>query len=1003
MSRSDGEPQPEVVFRILYVHTDTDTASSIGSALEAQVSGISVRAVDSVEDVLFSINDVECIVSAFELDETTGIGLCSRVREVRPDVAFFLHADGLTEKLVEEAFTAGVTDCVERNGGVSLLGRRLTRYVSSVQSTDTSDAGITADIPAELFDSVLSTCPIGVMVFDADGELVLSNEQTETTLGRSREEMAGLSFDADDWDIRNESGDPIPSERLPVNRVLEGGERVRNVTLTVARSDGTRAYISVTAAPIERDGETVGAICTVQDVTERKRTKRELERRVRQQEVLATFGRQALSETDIEALLNRAAQLVTETLDLSGCEVLERLPDENVLLVRADSGAPERAGEEIPIDESAVSHLKEDGPLIVTDLVDWHHCPGVDRSLERGIESGVCVSIGHPDRPWGLLTGYDDETRGFTDLDVTFIRNISTVLATAIERTDRESQLHRLNELTRALVRSETSGTVAEAAVKAVERTFDRTVAAIYLYDDDRSDFVVRSGIECANELEERSGFDVDDVVWQAFVESERVLVGPAFDENETGEFDANESNEGGCVAIPLGTHGVLLVEGTVGFDSTELDLLELLAANVRSVLDRSVREQRLREREEALSERNELLDRANWLNDIIRSIDRALVDATTREEIEHAVCVELSGAGPYRFAWFGTYNSPNGSITPRAWAGCGGLDTLEEGDVLDQRPAIDAANLREPQIVDNLLSDPPFEPWRKEAITRGYRSCIALPVVFRDSLYGVLSIYADEVGAFSPLERSVFSELGETIAYAINAVESKRALVGDRIVELAFRISDPDIEPVALAASTGGSVEIAGIVPRSDGRLRVFATVDGTSLEAIERWAERSVLAESVGTVTERDDGYRVEWTATDESFIATLVDHGAVPRHLSVEEGNARVVVELPRHADVRTFAEMLNTRYDSAEVLSRRDRERSVGGENSFRSALERELTDRQLEVLRTAYFGGYFESPRENTGREIAAMLDISQPTFTTHLRTASRKLFELLFREDDADG
>nr|WP_245634212.1 helix-turn-helix domain-containing protein [Halalkalicoccus paucihalophilus] len=41
-------------------------------------------------------------------------------------------------------------------------------------------------------------------------------------------------------------------------------------------------------------------------------------------------------------------------------------------------------------------------------------------------------------------------------------------------------------------------------------------------------------------------------------------------------------------------------------------------------------------------------------------------------------------------------------------------------------------------------------------------------------------------------------------------------------------------------------------------------------------------------------------------------------------------------------------------------------------------------------------GYFESPRVQTGREVAASLDVSQPTFTHHLRAAQRKICEVLF-------
>lgn len=53
----------------------------------------------------------------------------------------------------------------------------------------------------------------------------------------------------------------------------------------------------------------------------------------------------------------------------------------------------------------------------------------------------------------------------------------------------------------------------------------------------------------------------------------------------------------------------------------------------------------------------------------------------------------------------------------------------------------------------------------------------------------------------------------------------------------------------------------------------------------------------------------------------------------------------------------------------------------------------LTDRQREVLETAYERGYFERPKRANATELAAELGISQSTFTEHLVTAQRKLLE----------
>lgn len=52
---------------------------------------------------------------------------------------------------------------------------------------------------------------------------------------------------------------------------------------------------------------------------------------------------------------------------------------------------------------------------------------------------------------------------------------------------------------------------------------------------------------------------------------------------------------------------------------------------------------------------------------------------------------------------------------------------------------------------------------------------------------------------------------------------------------------------------------------------------------------------------------------------------------------------------------------------------------------------ELTDRQREVIQTAYDLGYFEVPREATTEDVAAELDVDPSTVTEHLQRAERNL------------
>ena len=141
------------------------------------------------------------------------------------------------------------------------------------------------------------------------------------------------------------------------------------------------------------------------------------------------------------------------------------------------------------------------------------------------------------------------------------------------------------------------------------------------------------------------------------------------------------------------------------------------------------------------------------------------------------------------------------------------------------------------------------------------------------------------------------------------------------------------------------------------------------------------------------RPTGIRLP-SADDAALGAALAEWGGRIVTGYAEGGEGRLVVQLPPSADVRAVVETLDSRY-GAQLLARREHAR----ETEPRGWLDA-LTDRQQTVLETAFHAGYFDSPRANTGGEVAESLDISTPTLHEHLRAAERKLMAASLGEDD---
>jgi len=570
------------------------------------------------------------------------------------------------------------------------------------------------------------------------------------------------------------------------------------------------------------------------------------------------------------------------------------------------------------------------------------------------------------------------------------------------DRKRREEKLTSLNELFESLAEAETRTEICDLGVDAAVETLGFSNAAVALYDDEAGGLVSTVRRWSGGAIDDALlGRDAEDVAWRTFVEGEST----AFDDIEA-ELDV-EAGMGSALAIPLGKYGVFLAAApeTDAFDRTDRSLADMLCSNVRSALDRADREETLRDQRNDLQEKNRELERVNRINSVIREITKALTQASSHEGVMQAVCDRLTQTGPYRFAWFGTHDRANDEVRPHAWAGVeeGYLDevsvTAEKGDDRGEGPSGRAVRTREVQVQNDLLGDPPFDPWREQALKRGYRSSASVPVVYGGTLRGVLNLYASEIDVFSETERTVLSELGETIGYALNALERKQALVSERSVELDFRIRGSKRALLAFVTETDAKFEFEDAVQRGDGRLHVFFTIrDLTPDETID-FIEDVPWIESVQLVTESNGEYLYDSTLSDDAFLTSLVDRGAMPRSITASESEGRFVLRLPQSADVRAFVDLFKRYYEEAQLVARRERDEPVMTRQEFESELTERLTDRQREVLRTAYRSGFFEWPRGSTAQEIADSLDVSQPTVSRHLRAAERALFGLLFDDE----
>ncbi|MHB2207683.1 sensor histidine kinase [Methylobacterium sp. CM6257] len=171
----------------------------------------------------------------------------------------------------------------------------------------------------------------------------------------------------------------------------------------------------------------------------------DLDYRLRQQAILSEFGVEALRGTDVDHLLQRAAELCAKGMGAEFCKALEYRRGEDTLLVRAGVGwGPDVIGQArigADLASPAGFALKTGRPVISNHLADETRFRTPQLMADHGIRRAINVLIENRDGAFGVLEVDDTREGMFEEADIAFMQGFANLLGGAIERQRTESLL----------------------------------------------------------------------------------------------------------------------------------------------------------------------------------------------------------------------------------------------------------------------------------------------------------------------------------------------------------------------------------------------------------------------------------------------------------------------------------------------------------------------------------------------------------------------------------
>jgi len=155
----------------------------------------------------------------------------------------------------------------------------------------------------------------------------------------------------------------------------------------------------------------------------------------------------------------------------------------------------------------------------------------------------------------------------------------------------------------------------------------------------------------------------------------------------------------------------------------------------------------------------------------------QVMMHAISESQYLNQVCRIIFEECGHELVWIGfAQDDMDKSVLPVAYSGFDNeyikqMNITWADTVRGRGPTGRAIRTGKPAICINMLTDPAFEPWRDEALKRGYASSIVLPLNSIGKTFGAISIYSKETNPFSEEEIDLLSKLAADLAYGIKYI----------------------------------------------------------------------------------------------------------------------------------------------------------------------------------------------------------------------------------------
>ncbi|MBD2260529.1 PAS domain S-box protein [Pseudanabaena sp. FACHB-2040] len=301
--------------------------------------------------------------------------------------------------------------------------------------------------------SVVDALAEGIVLQQADGQIMACNASAEEILGLTTSQMIGRTSVDPHWQTIREDGSPFPGEEHPAMVTLRTGKPQFGVVMGVHKPDGL-TWISINSQPLFHADQPLpyAVVTSFADITALKRNEQILRQQTEREQMSHAIAQSIRQSLDLDQVLSTTVEEVRRFLKTDRVIIYRFNPDWSGVVVTESVAAGW-----LPILNTSITdtHLVERQEQLyaaqqvqtAADIYTAGLTPCYLELLERfQVRAKLVVPIWQDSKLWGLLIAHHCQgPRQWQSLETDLLVQLTTQVAIAIQQSELYQRLQAAN------------------------------------------------------------------------------------------------------------------------------------------------------------------------------------------------------------------------------------------------------------------------------------------------------------------------------------------------------------------------------------------------------------------------------------------------------------------------------------------------------------------------------------------------------------------------------